>query len=123
MTNTNITVFGLGTPNRGELNQVYGAFAALAELTGNSYDFEQMFLLPLGINSVAEMKDAIRPSDYKNYNQFKAAAFEMLDAFFAKAQATPRVFVTAYVQAQNQFAGSNVDGICRAVKDYYQEKK
>ena len=121
MTNTNITVFGLGTPNRGELNQVYGAFAALAELTGNSYDFEQMFLLPLGINSVAEMKDAIRPSDYKNYNQFKAVAFEMLDAFFAKAQATPRVFVTAYVQAQNQFAGSNVDGICRAVKEYYKE--
>lgn len=121
MTNTNIAVFGLGTPNRGELNQVYGAFAALAELTGNSYDFEQMFLLPLGVSSVAEMKDAIRPSDYKNYSQFKAALFEMLDVFFAKVQTTPRVFVTAYVQAQNQFAGSNVDSICRAVKEYYKE--
>ena len=80
MTNTNFAVFGLGTPNRGELKQIYGAFAALAELTGNSYDFEQMFLLPLGVSSVAEMKDAIRPSDYKNYSQFKTALFETLRA-------------------------------------------
>lgn len=118
---TNFTFIGWGTANLGELKQIYGAFKALEDLTGNSYDHNQILLLPKGISSVSELKENIVYSQYPNYAAFKKEVYAILDNFFAQQSFIPKVFITAYTQSDNKIAGKNVDTLCRTVKEYYKE--
>ena len=121
MTDLNFTVFALGTPNVGELNQIYGAFEALSELTGNQYAEKDMFLLPTDVDMINDLKEQLSYSKFKNYEQYKKTVYLMLDKYFADKKEPPRVFITAYTQARNKQAFKDVDTICRCVKDYYRE--
>lgn len=123
METTEITAFALGTPNAGELNQLYGAFRALSELLGTSQKKERMFLLPKGMSDVSDLKDTVSFSKYADYDSFKADVYGMLDVYFQSCDVVPRVFITAYNQSENECAGRNTDAICRIVKEYYQDKK
>ena len=120
---TNIALMAWGTANLGELKQIYGAFKALEDLTGNTYDYNQMLLLPKGISSVKELKENIVFSKYPSYAAFKKEVYAILDNFFAKQNQIPKVFITSYVQADNKVSGKNVDMLCRAVKEYYKEHR
>ena len=121
MAKTDFSLMALGTPNTGELNQIYGAFKALEELTGNSYDYDKMFLLPLNVNSVHEQKNKMVLSEYPDYPSFKDEIFKMLDRHLAQLKNPPRVFITVYTQLENYVAGKNIDAVCQAVKEYYKE--
>ena len=119
MTKTDFSILALGTPNLGELNQIYGAFKALEELTGNTYDYEKLFLLPLNVSSVHEQTEKIVASRFPDIDHFRTTVFQMLDNYFAKNTVVPKVFITAYTQAENKNAGKNVDTICQLIKEYY----
>ena len=121
MSKTDFSLMALGTPNTGELKQIYGAFKALEELTGNAYDYDKMFLLPLNINSIHEQREKIIASNYANYSLFKENIFKMLDKHLALTKIPPKVFITVYTQLENNLAGKNIDAVCRAVKEYYKE--
>lgn len=121
MTNQAITAFALATPNGGETNQILGAFKALSDLTGDIYNFENSFLLPENVNNYKEIREKLKFSDFSSYASFKKEAFKQIDSYIRKAEIIPQIFITAYSQGENTLAGSNVDAICRAVKEYYAE--
>ena len=123
MTDTNFEAMAWGTANLGELNQIYGAFMALEDLTGNVYDYDKQFLLPEGVSSVKDLKDVITYSNYPSYQLFKKTVFEILKKFLDKKNTIPKIFIIAYHQSDNDIAGKNVDAVCQAVKEYYQEHK
>ena len=56
---SDIIPFALGERNRGFLNQILGAFKALSELTGQSYEVNKLFVLPEGVSDVNDLKEAI----------------------------------------------------------------
>ena len=114
-------VMAWGTANLGYLNQIYGAFKALEDLTGNTYDYDNAFLLPVGINHVRDLKENMNLSKFSDYAAFKKEVFSILDNFLKSKKIAPKVFIVAYDQAENKAAGKNVDAVCRAVKEYYKE--
>lgn len=121
MNNSEIIPFSLGTPDRGFRNQVLGAFKALSELTGLQYDAGKLFLLPKGVSDYAALTEACFYSKYPSYEAFRKDIFAMADAFFKHTKITPRIFITAYNLTESSKAGENVDMLCRAIKEYYQE--
>lgn len=121
MEKTDFDVMAWGTANRGYLNQIYGAFKALEDLTGDTYDYDNAFLLPAGINNVRDLKENMNLSKFPNYPSFKKEVFFILDNFLKSKKNTPKVFIVTYNQAENKLAGKNVNAICRAVKEYYKE--
>ena len=123
MTNQTITAFALATPNGGETNQILGAFKAISELTGDIYDFENSFLLPEGTNNYKEIREKLKFSDFTSYTAFKKEAYNLLNNYMQKVDIIPQIFITAYNQGENALAGSNVDAICRVIKEYYEENK
>jgi len=118
-----IIAFALGTQAAGEINQIKGAFGAIQELTGDSFDVDDAFLLPADVKSVDDLRRKMLFSEYSSYNKFKADIYGCLDTYMKKSKIIPRIFVVAYSQAENEYAGSNVDAVCRAVKEYYDENK
>ncbi len=121
MEKTDFDVMAWGTANLGELNQIYGAFKALEDLTGNTYDHDKAFLLPLGVNNIRDLKETLKLSKFSDYPTFKKEVFTILDNFLKTKEIAPKVFIVAYTQAENKVAGKNIDAICRAVKEYYKE--
>ncbi len=121
MQNSEIIPFSLATPDRGFRNQILGAFKALSDLTGVQYDVENLFLLPNGAENYASLNEACFYSQYPSYADFRKDIFAMADEFFKHVRSTPRIFVTAYNLTESSNAGENVDMLCRAVKEYYQE--
>lgn len=122
MNNTDFNAFALATPHAGELAQIYGAFKALSDISGVTYD-NNAFLLPKGINDISDIKDTISYSKYASYEDFRRDIFEMLDIFMQKTSVIPQIFVLAYNQSDNKLAENNVDTMCRVVKEYYKEHK
>lgn len=121
MIDTEIAAFALATPNIGYQNQVLGAFKAISDLTGQKYDFDSMFLLPKNIKNPSEIRETVVCSKFPSYETFRKEIFEMIDDYLKKSKKVPKVFIIAYNQAENEQAGSNVDMMCRAVKEYYKE--
>ncbi len=121
METTEITAFALGTPNAGELNQIHGAFKAIAELLGTVQKNDKKFLLPKDVDDISELKDTISFSKYADYESFKTDVYGMLDKYFSSCEVVPRVFVLAYNQSENKWAGKNIDAVCQVVKEYYKE--
>ena len=117
-----IAAFAWGTPNAGEQNQILGALKAVSDITGQNTDINKAVVLPAGVESLADMKKELSFTMYPDYDAFRRDVFSMLDCYFEKKEIVPRIFVTAYIQAQNQKAGTNVDMLCRAVKEYYSER-
>ena len=116
----NITAFAPPTPNLGELNQIRGVFTGLircksADAAHFAYNMEICF------KNITDKP--LRLSSYESYDSFKAAVFECLDYYFSKHILVPRVLVMAFTQGDNEKAVSNVDSMCRAVKEYYEFKK
>ena len=121
MEKTDFGVMGWGTANLGELNQIYGAFKALEDLTGNTYEYEKSLLLPLGISNIRDLKDTLKLSNFSDYQSFKQEVFAILNNFLKTKEIAPKVFLVAYTQADNKVAGKNMDAVCRAVKEFYKE--
>ena len=121
MEKTDFDVMAWGTANLGELNQIYGAFKALEDLTGNTYEYEKSLLLPLGISNIRDLKDTLKLSNFSDYQSFKQEVFAILNNFLKTKKIAPKVFIVAYTQADNKVAGKNMDAICRAVKEFYKE--
>ena len=119
MEKTDFDVMAWGTANRGYLNQIYGAFKALEDLTGDTYDYDNAFLLPAGINNVRDLKENMNLSKFPNYPSFKKEVFFILDNFLKSKKNTPKVFIVTYNQAENKLDGKNENEISRAVKEYY----
>jgi len=123
MNNSHLNAFALATPNTGELAQIFGAFKALSDISGITYDNNHLFLLPKGTDNISAVKDTIAYSKYASYEDFRRDIFEMLDIFFQNTPVVPGIFILAYNQSDNKQAESNVDMTCRAVKEYYQEHR
>ncbi len=118
---SDIIPFALGERNRGFLNQILGAFKALSELTGQSYEVNKLFVLPEGVSDVNDLKEAIFYSQYNDYTSFCDKIFELFDAYFKKCDFIPKVFVTVYNPTESRNAAEDADMLCRAVKEYYKQ--
>ncbi len=116
-----IIPFALGERNKGCLNQILGAFKALAELTGGVYELDRLFMLPKNVSNVEDMKEAVFYSQFESYDAFRNKIFEMADAWFEKTDFVPKVFVTVYNPTESLNAAEDGDMLCRAVKEYYKE--
>ncbi len=123
MNNTDFNAFALATPHAGELAQIYGAFKALSDISGISYNNEHLFLLPKGVEHISDIRDTIAYSKYASYEDFRQDIFEMLSVFLQKAPFVPKIFIIVYNQSDNKLAESNIDMMCRVVKEYYKEHK
>lgn len=118
-----IIPFALGERNKGSLNQILGAFKALSELTGQSYDTDKLFLLPKNVSEVNDLKEAVFYTQFSDYNSFRNKIFEMADDYFQKNNFIPTVFVTVYNPTESLNAAEDADMLCRAVKEYYQQHR
>lgn len=121
MESREIVPFALGERNKGYLNQILGAFKALADLTGQQYDSDRLFMLPENVSNVGDMKDAFFYSQFESYEAFRRKIFEMADAYFQKTNFIPKVFITVYNPTESRNAAEDSDMLCRAVKEYYKE--
>ena len=117
-----IRAFALATPRTGYQNQITGALRSLADLFGLEYDENASFLLPEGCLTAADMEETIAYGKFADYESFKACLYKLLDAYLKKVIFPPKIFVTAYDMTEASSAALNADMLCRAVKDYYQEK-
>lgn len=117
-----IRAFALATPRTGYQNQITGALRSLADLFGLEYDENASFLLPEGCLTAADMEETIAYGKFADYESFKAYLYKLLDAYLKKVIFPPKIFVTAYDMTESSLAALNADMLCRAVKDYYQEK-
>ncbi len=89
MNYTDFNAFALATPNAGELAQISGLLKPLSDISGISYD-NNAFLLPLGVNSISDVKDTISYSKYASYEDFRRDIFEMLRVFLQKRRLSRR---------------------------------
>lgn len=121
MEKTDFDIMAWGTANLGELNQIYGAFKAIEDLTGNTYEYEKSLLLPLGVSNIQDLKETLKLSQFSDYKLFKKEVFAILDNFLKAKKIAPKVFIVAYTQADNKVSEKNIDAICRAVKEFYKE--
>ena len=121
MQRNNITAFALATPNRGDNNQILGAFNAIKAIANPSWDYAKSFLFANNEADISNVKEAFLYSDFENYESFKARVFELLEIFFQKNSNIPNIFITVSAQTESQAAGENVDMLCRAIKEYYCE--
>nr|QIM10382.1 hypothetical protein PlAlph_1360 [uncultured Alphaproteobacteria bacterium] len=116
-----VTAFALSTPNVGEQNQIKGLFAWMVKgcrkrpLACFAFNWD-MFVQSVNGHS-------LRLSDYADYQDFEADVFSCLDAYFSRHLWTPRIFVTAYTQGENEKAAPNADASCQAIKAYYQQRR
>ncbi|MBQ8661084.1 MAG: hypothetical protein IJ482_02005, partial [Alphaproteobacteria bacterium] len=115
MESREIVPFALGERNKGDLNQILGAFKALADLTGQQYDSDRLFMLPENVSNVGDMKDAFFYSQFESYEAFRRKIFEMADAYFQKTNFIPKVFITVYNPTESRNAAEDSDMLCRAV--------
>ena len=92
MNNTDFNAFALATPHAGELAQIYGAFKALSDISGISYNNEHLFLLPKGVEHISDIRDTIAYSKYASYEDFRQDIFEMLSVFLQKSAVCPEDF-------------------------------
>lgn len=114
--------FALATPNIGELNQLLGGLRAVSEISGRyDADVREDFLLPCGAENLSKVKETVYFSSYDSYESFCCEVYKLLDAYFQRVKAVPKIFIASYVQGQNRLAEKNVDMLCRAVKEYYQQ--
>lgn len=118
-----IRAFALATPNIGELNQILGALRAISDFTASSENYEDFFLLPFQATKLSEVKDALYYTSFRTFDDYYAEVEKLLDAFMAKTDVVPKIFITAYTQGLNQAAAENVDMLCKAVKLYYKQHK
>ncbi len=118
-----LRAFALATPNTGELNQIFGALKAIAELTDSEDNFEECFLLPFGAHTLSQVKDPFYFHNFSGFKDYYAEVRKLLDVFMAKTNSVPHIFITVYTQALNQNASKNVDMLCKAVKIYYRTHK
>ena len=119
MTNNNIKAFAIAPIDAGSRNQILGAFRALNDLTGEQLDIDQMLALPEDVSSYLEIKNSVCYSKFKNYKEFKQKIFERLDAYFAKVDFIPQIFMSVYNSTESNTPGKDVDKLCCAVKEYY----
>lgn len=117
----NLKAFALASPNAGEVNQLRGALKALADLTAGQEDIEQCFLLPGNASAATEVKDSLYFSNFDSYDKFRKEVHRLIDVYLQKNDTAPKIFITAYNQAQNKMAQKNIDMLCRAVKEYYKK--
>ncbi len=118
--NTNkIYAFSLAVADIGYRNQILAAFHAINELTGTNQPIETAFILPLDVKNYTDVKKPINFAQYKSYAAFKNDIFKMLDAYFARIDFIPQIFITSYNQSESLKAGENTDMLCRAIKEYY----
>lgn len=90
-----------GTANLGELNQIYGAFKAIEDLTGNTYEYEKSLLLPLGVSNIQDLKETLKLSQFSDYKLFKKEVFAILDNFLkAKKNRSKGVYCGIYSSRQ-----------------------
>ena len=115
----NIIPFALAPADTGYRNQILGAFHALAELTGNIWNDEDLFILPDNSTSFQDVRNALYASKFKSYNEFKKQVFILLDKYFEKQSFVPRIFITTYNATESNKAGENADMLCHAIKAYY----
>ncbi len=116
----NLVAFAPPTPNLGELNQIRGIFTALMQCQN---DERKRFAFNLAVCFKNIVGGSLRLSSYENYEDFKADVFRCLDYYFSKHVLIPRIFVMAYTQSDNIRGISNVDSMCRAVKEYYEQNR
>ncbi len=119
----NYKAFSLATPNTGEMNQILGALKAISDLTAETDNLADSFILPYGATSLDMVKDQFLFQSFKNFNDYYNELSKYLDVFMAKTETPPQIFVTAYMLGLNQAAAENVDMLCKAIKTYYAKNK
>lgn len=122
MKKEDIFAFGLGTANQGEQSQLIGALEAIASFYNKKVDINKQLLLPENVKNLQEMKDSISFFNFPNYKCYKEYLYKLLDNYFKKNKAIPRIFIKVFTQAENDKAFDNVDMTCKAIKEYYKEK-
>ena len=119
MTLSNITAFAFATPNRGDNNQLIGAFHAISDMVNPKWDYANSFLFANDETDIYQVKEVFSYSNFKNYEMFQTKVFEKIDAYFKKLTFIPKIFIMVYGQTEAQSASANVDMMCKAVKEYY----
>lgn len=123
MKHINITAFALATPNRGDNNQLIGAFHAISDIANPDWNYIKSFLFANNETDIFDVKEAFSYSNFENYELFKQKVFEMINIYFQDNIIVPKIFIMVYGQTESETAGVNVDMMCRAVKEYYDEHK
>lgn len=118
-----IIPFSLTTADIGYRNQILGAFHALADLTGNKWNDEDLFILPENCQSIQDVKTVLCASNFESYMEFKKQIFTLLDKYFSKHAFIPRVFITIFNATESNKPGKNADMLCHAIKAYYISRK
>ncbi len=119
----NITAFALATPNRGDNNQLIGSFHAISDIANPDWNYKKSFLFANNETDIFDVKEAFSYSNFENYEHFKQKVFEMINIYFQDNVIVPKIFIMVYGQTESETAGVNVDMMCRAVKEYYDEHK
>jgi hypothetical protein len=81
-----IIPFSLITADIGYRNQILGAFHAIADLTGNKWNDEDLFILPENCQSIQDVKTVLCASNFESYMEFKKQIFILLDKYFSPGQ-------------------------------------
>lgn len=115
--------FAIAPADMGCRNHLLGAFRAIAELTKQKFDVAKLMVIPDGSESYSEVRQAMIYTNFASYRVFKSRLFELLDAYFKGMRRKPKVFITVYNPTESHEPGRNADVLCRAVKEYYKEKK
>ncbi len=116
-----VTVFAPFTPNMGEQNQIKGLVTWLARCSRNSKNAKFVTNMELFMQNVTG--NSLRCSDYASFSDFEKDMFICFDNYFKNRLIKPRLFVTALTQGEKEQAVYNAEAECRAIKNYYQQKK
>ena len=114
-----IIPFALATADVGYRSQILGAFRALADITKNRLNDDELFVLPEGCISVEDVKTTLCASQFASYKEFKKQIFALMDKYFAKHTFVPRVFITTFNATESKTPDKNADMLCHAMKAYY----
>ncbi len=111
--------FAPSMPKLGEFNQLRGVLSGLMRRCDKevhfSYNFDMCFENVAGT--------PLKRHLYADDETFERDIFHCLDVYFRRHLLVPKVFVTICSPEDVGYAASNVDAVCRVVKNYYAQRQ
>jgi hypothetical protein len=117
--NQDMTPFALAPADVGCQNQILGAFKALYNMNGTTYNSDDLFVLPDKAKTLSDVKHGIIYSKFATYNDFFEKITALLDKYLLHVKSIPNVFITVYNPTESSQPAENADTLCRAIKEYY----